>query len=231
MPSAPNPIPIQALAPDISRRVGLIVATLAALVAHRFLHDPEFKSLILPLWTYLKRTVRRFERLMTRVAANRLPTRPPRPHRPAPDRVRPTPLPAGHAWLIRALGYEAVACASQLEHLLNEPGVADLLAASPAAVRILRPLGRMLGLEALAPKRIRPKRSTPREAKPRAPIAPPPQDPTYRPSAKWPRAHWPRPSWPPAVPRSCAAHECTAPDPGRNLNPRQAAASSPAPAR
>jgi hypothetical protein len=193
---APTPTPVQAFAPDLARRFALIVAGLAALVAHRFLRDPRLQSLIVPLWTRLTRTARRFERLMARLAANRAPRpRPSGPHRPNADRAA-TPLPTGHGWLIRALPQEAAAYAAQLESLLAEPGVADLLAAHPAAARILRPLGRMLGLHALAPKRNRPKPSiqaaAPRVAPRRTPIPPlHPEDPTYRPSAKWPRKPWP----------------------------------------
>jgi hypothetical protein len=204
---APNPAPIQALAPDLARRFALIVAGLAALVAHRFLREPRLKSLIIPLWTRLTRTARRFDRLMAKIAANRAPKpRPSRPHRPTPDPARAAdPLPNGYGWLIRALPHEAAAYAAQLDSLLAEPCVADLLAATPAAARILRPLGRMLGLSALAPKRNRPKRrpqaATPNAAPQSAPIPPLHPDPSYRPSANWPRAHWPRPPWPAAGPR------------------------------
>ncbi len=214
MTPAPIPTPVQALAPDLARRIALIVAGLAALVAHRFLREPRLASLIVPLWTRLTRTARRFDRLMTRLAANRL--HKPRPtklrHR-TPDAARATPLPAGHGWLIRALPHEAAAYAAQLDSLLAESGVADLLAAHPAAGRILRPLGRMLGLRAPAlnpntPKPNTPNRSTPnrgtqaasRRAAPphRAPVPSPPPDRSYRPSATWPRAHWPRPHRPTA---------------------------------
>ena len=43
MPLTPNPTPIQASAPDIARRVALIVVALAALVARRFLRDPHLQ--------------------------------------------------------------------------------------------------------------------------------------------------------------------------------------------
>jgi hypothetical protein len=204
---APNPTPSQAFAPDLGRRFTVIVAAIAALVAYRFLHDPRFKSIIIPLWIRLTRTARRFERLMARVAANRA-SRPrlPRPHRPKPATARPIPLPTGFAWLLVAIPYEAASYASQLEALLTEPGVADFLAAHPAAGRILRPLGHMLGIRALAPKRIRPKRTpqpespqaeSPQAASPRIPprraLLPKlhPEDPFYRPSAQWPRGPWP----------------------------------------
>ena len=41
---APNPSPVQAFAPDLARRFGLIVAGLAALVAHRFLRQPRLSG-------------------------------------------------------------------------------------------------------------------------------------------------------------------------------------------
>jgi hypothetical protein len=207
---APIPTPVQAFAPEfalgLARRVGLIVAGLAAVVAHRFLKDPRFASLIIPLWTRLNRAAGRFQRLMTRIAANRLAKPgPSRAHRPRPETARPPALPAGHAWLIRALGYEAAAYACQLEYLLSEPGVAEFLAAYPAAGRILRPLGRMLGLNSPA---LRPTTPKPRAKRRGAPAEPPSAEPlpaapppapvvplpaghpcaTYRPSAHWPAA-------------------------------------------
>jgi len=142
--AATLPLSASLLAPDFARRVGLIIAALAALVARRFLREPRLVALIVPLWTRLNRTARRFERLMARLAAGRLP-RPRRSGRGGPHR-RGAALPTGRGWLVRALGHEAAGCASQLEHLLAEPGVADLLAAVPAAGRILGPLRHMLGV-------------------------------------------------------------------------------------
>jgi hypothetical protein len=178
------------------------VAGLAALVARRFLREPRLVSLIVPLWTRLTRAGRRFERLMTRVAAKRLPklrpTRPgpTRPHRGTPDAARPPALPAGHGWLVRALSHEGVAYASQLEFLLAERATIDLLAACPQATRILGPLGRMLGLAAFARKRRppkpRPQAATPRAAKPNPFDRRQHADPDYRPSADWPRGPWPK---------------------------------------
>ena len=148
MQTAPVPAPLRAFAPDLARRVGLILAALAAIVARRFLREPRLVALIVPLWNRLNRTASRFERLMARLAAGTLPA----PRRAAARRVRPLPvprragLPTGRGWLVRALGPEAAACASQLEHLLAEPGVAELLAAAPAARRVLGPLRHMLGV-------------------------------------------------------------------------------------
>jgi hypothetical protein len=154
----PTPPPVQAFAPDFSRRVRLILTTLAALIARRFLREPRLAALIVPLWSRLQRAARRFERLMLGLAAGRLPkprrSGPTGPHRSAGA------LPTGRGWLVRALGPEAAACATQLETLLAEPAAAELLALAPTARRILRPIARMLAIGAFAPRR-RPARATP----------------------------------------------------------------------
>jgi len=145
-----TPALVQASAPDLARRVGLILTTLAALVARRFLRQPRLAALIIPLWRRLNRVARRFERLMARLAAGALPK--PRasghggPHRSA------NTIPTGRGWLVAALGHEAAACATQLQALLAEPAAAELLALAPAAQRILRPLTRMLAIGAFAPR-------------------------------------------------------------------------------
>jgi hypothetical protein len=154
----PTPVPVQASAPDLARRVGLILATLAALIARRFLRQPRFAALIVPLWSRLQRAARRFERLMARLAVGRLPKprasgAPPSgsPGRGGSHRSAGT-LPTGRGWLVAALGPEAAACATQLQALLAEPGAAELLALAPTAQRILRPIARMLAIGAFAPR-------------------------------------------------------------------------------
>ncbi len=177
MPDAPLPAPVQAFAPDFARRLGLILATLAALVARRFLRVPHLVPLIIPLWRRLTRAARRFDRLMARLAAGRLP----RPHPSGPSGPRAAVLPTGRLWLIRALGPEVAACATQLQALLAEPAAAAILADVPAARRIVLPLGRLLGLRACALAR-RPR--APRPARPRPP-------PLFAPTSSHPSAHWP----------------------------------------
>jgi hypothetical protein len=203
----PTQAPVQASAPDIAWRVGVILAALAALVATRW-RDPQFQPLILPLWTWLGRASRRFTRLMTRVATGRHKPRPSRPHRPTMRKARPPALPTGHAWLVRAIPYHAVAYASQLEFVLAQPGVADLLAGCPQAGRILRPLGRMLGIDSLAPKRRRAPRRRPPPPPTAAPAQPqikPPQPfAQHPPNAAWP--HTPSANWASAV-RRCRTIE------------------------
>lgn len=152
------PQPLRAYALDFARRFGAILAGLAALVARRLLRAPRFAALVVPLWTRLTRTARRCERLLAALAAGRRP----RSRRPECDgpgkrsaalRGTAAPLPAGRLWLIRVLGPEAAVYASQLEALLAEPPAAALLARAPAVQRLLRPIGRLLGLPGFAASR------------------------------------------------------------------------------
>ena len=80
---------LRALAPSLALRLAPILAGLQALIAARWLKRPAYTPLICPLWAYISRTLRRFERLMARLAAGRAP----RPHRPSkrPDRARQHP--------------------------------------------------------------------------------------------------------------------------------------------
>ena len=176
------PLPVQAYAPDFARRLGLILAALAALIARRFPLSPRLVPLIVPLWTRLTRTARRCERLMALLAAGRLP----KPRRAHPGGPRgPRALPTGRLWLIAALGHEGAGYAAQLENLLAEPAAAALLAEIPAARRLVHPIGRLLGLPACACARARRPRA-PRPARPRPPPLPPIRPTSPHPSAKWP---------------------------------------------
>jgi hypothetical protein len=166
---APIPAPVQAFAPDFARRFGLILATLTALIARRFLRQPRFAALIVPLWTRLNRAARRFERLMAHLAAGRLPK--PRQSGHGGSHRSANTIPTGRGWLVAALGPEAAACATQLQALLAEPGAAELLALAPSVQRILRPLARMLAIGAFAP-RPRPARAAPVAASPLAFLPP-----------------------------------------------------------
>lgn len=62
--------------------------------------------------------------------------------------VRRMPLRFG--WLCPLVPGEAACFAGQMRVVLAEPGMQDLLAACPQAVRLLRPLCRMLGIERAA---------------------------------------------------------------------------------
>jgi len=146
----PIPAPVQAFAPDFSRRVGLILASLIAIIARRFVREPRLAALAIPLCARLTRAARRCARLMAGLAAGR-PSRPRKPGRRGG--AHPNRLPTGRGWLVRALGYEVAGCASQLAALLAEPAAAALLALLPAIGRILRPIVHMLTVPVAIPRR------------------------------------------------------------------------------
>jgi hypothetical protein len=153
MPASPT-LP---LTPDFARRLGGILAGLAALIARSFLRDPFRAPLILPLWTHLSRAARRLNGAFARLAAGF----PPRPRAAKPSASGPHSKPAfptRRGWLVAALGPEAAAYASQIESLLAEPAAADALARSLAARRTLAPIRRMLGLTPPRPRRPRSRR-------------------------------------------------------------------------
>jgi hypothetical protein len=215
--SAPTQAPVEASLPRIAGQFALIMANLITLVAARLRGNPRLIALNIPVWTWLTHAAARFARHMVRIAANRparrrrsQPTDPDqarpdqtKPERPQPDAERPAPFrfPTTHAWLIHAIGFEAAGYGSQLTHLFAEPGVPEFLDAHPELRRLLRPIGRALGIDALVPKRSRPKPAATkaattepaaparkRAARPRFTSEPLHPDPDYRPSAKWPAA-------------------------------------------
>ena len=112
------------------------------------------------IYTRLRRLATRFAALAAHFRAGTLkpparrglrPSRPPeaspRPAATAPQpRPRPpSPLPGDFAWLVRLVGIDAAAGASQLQYLLAEPEMAALIEAAPQMRGILRPLCHMLG--------------------------------------------------------------------------------------
>lgn len=137
------PSPLSADAAELVRRLGMILAGLAALVAARFLRNPRLIGLIGPLWRRLTHVASRIERAMARP----LRAQAKRVRRDTCSPTRPAQLPQGRGWLVRELGYEAVGFGLQLQHLLTEPAMQAALATMPAAGLILRPVCRMLGME------------------------------------------------------------------------------------
>ena len=204
MQSTSLPAPVQASLPYLARQLGILLLNLAAIVGRRFLHEPRLFRLSIPLCARINHALRRFERLTVRLAAGPLPK--PRTRKSGRGGPHLSVLPTGHGWLVRALGWEAAGCGSQLESLLAEPAAVEFLALVPAARRILSPIGRMLGLAAFAPKpRTRkPRPPKPRTRKPRAriPRAAARRSPSpFPPTSPCPSAHWPWLSAPPRVPK------------------------------
>ena len=105
--------------PNLAPSLGVILRNLAALIARRFLHHPLHAALTIPLWQHLTQAALRLDRLRARLAAGSLPPPRPRASNHSGPRHR-SPFPTKNAWLIRALGTEAAAYATQLEALLAE---------------------------------------------------------------------------------------------------------------
>ena len=108
MQPAPLPAPVQASAPDLARRVAIILTALLALIALRCRREPRLAVVLTQLWTYLNRAAQRFERLMARLAAGEL-QKPrqsdaPSSASPHPGGPHPTALPTGPV-AFRSQGY------------------------------------------------------------------------------------------------------------------------------
>ena len=179
MKTAPLPAELAAATPGITARFGVILRALHALIAAAFLRDPRHLHLIWPLCNYIDRTLQRLERVIARAVAGTLrPSRPGRTAEPTSARA-PARLPRRRAWLVEKLGYHAAGFGSQLNHLLNEPETKAIIAATPQAQRLLRPLCHLLGI---TPDCIR-KPPAPRPKPARAPaheaVAEPPAPPRY----------------------------------------------------
>jgi hypothetical protein len=132
--------------------------------------EPRLSPLAHLLWRYLARTVIRLAALHARFAAGKLPRVPrrspaPRPaaEGPRPER-RPPAIPPGP--VLSQFGLEVYA--DELRALLDDAETRALLAATPQAGRLLRPLWRKLTREPL-PEMLRlPRKPRP----PRSPAAP-----------------------------------------------------------
>jgi hypothetical protein len=140
-----EPFGLPNTAPELARRFAVIMAGLGALVARRFLKMPHLSGFTLLLWGRINRAVRRFHRALTRPAGGVRAARA-RADRNDVARVRPLALPRGNGWIVRELGWEAAAYMGQLEALLAEVKSRATLAQAPNAMRVLRPICRMLGV-------------------------------------------------------------------------------------
>ena len=91
----------------------------------------------------------RVERMLARFRAGRLWRLPDRNStRGAQARkAAPVALPRRFGWLVRAGGHRAAGFGAQLQAALSAPEMIELLAAAPAAARLLRPLCRALAVE------------------------------------------------------------------------------------
>jgi len=154
-------------APDITANLRMILrALLAALGMWRVT-----PSTALLLHRRISATFARIERLLSRFRAGRLwqVTQRVQGRRGSVKAGRGPALPRTFGWLVQAGGHQAAGFGAQLQAVLTTPDMGELLAASPQARRILRPVCRALAVE--VPWAATP----PRPPKPRKPRAPRPK--------------------------------------------------------
>ena len=156
MPLSPPPTP----AGRFAGIIGLLCRNVAAQIAGGRPNGPRGLPLAGPLivviWNRLRRIGERFARLAARIGAGKLRRRsarrpgmaPSAPSAPRPQRPGSPALPRGFCWLLRLVP-ETTHGRTQLYHLLADPQMAALIAASPEMGRILRPLCRSLGIPPL----------------------------------------------------------------------------------
>ena len=169
--------------PTLSQSFRLIMGMMWELVAVRCAKlRPENPVPYFLAWTRLQRWAVEFEALVARFRAGRLRPRAPRAAScpSSVSRPRPRPplrgpsLPRDFGWLLRLVP-GTVAHVGQVRHMLADPEMVALLAASPRAVRMLRQLCRMLDIrepDFMAPQRRK-----------RPPANPEPTAPSPEPSA------------------------------------------------
>ncbi len=170
--------------PSPASRFRAILAALCDRVAAEGHRRGIAGPFLILIWTRLRRLADRL------AAALDGPRRPPRARHPAtasrpaplrPAPARPHPLPRRFGWL-GSLIPGGAAAAGQLRHLLNDPEIAALAAASPAAGRALRPLCHALGLRP-PPALRRPKIPDPAPDPAPKSVLPPPRAPAPAPES------------------------------------------------
>jgi len=134
--------------------------------------------LMMLLYRRLGEICGKFERLVARFQAKRLWQRAPgvRSGARSVGKTGARIWPGRFGWLVRAASYQAAGYGAQVREVLGQPEMVELLKASPQAVRILRPVCRMLAIETalLRPGMVVPEPvvrvAKPRLRKPRTPI-------------------------------------------------------------
>ena len=131
-----------------AHRLALSTDPLCAALAARMAKYPFLAPLLTLAWHWIRRTTRRFARIVERLERGE-----PDPVRPSragiartPPARRPLRLPNAFAWLRHYVPL-CGAYGTQIEHLLKtDPEFAAAVRASPQARRLLRPMLRALGV-------------------------------------------------------------------------------------
>lgn len=136
-------------------RFAIALEGLCRVVAARMHRDVLVSAVLMLVWRRVRGVEARIRGLMARFRAGRVLVRSAlrTGGRRGVQVVGSAALPRGFAWLLPLVPFEAAGFAGQLRAVLAEPEMIALLAASAEARRVLRPLCRMLGIEAgvLAP--------------------------------------------------------------------------------
>ena len=180
--------------------LGGILATLRTGIARYAVGDSARAVLLNILAGRIARMAARFDRLFARWQSGTLPSQTGAPSRPArAGQLRPTSpprlcLPTGRMWLFHVAQPPAALALSHLQHWMAHPDLPAFLEAAPHAGRLLRPLCRLVGLEAQpgvpavlnlpAPPPFRP---SPPPPPPHLGIIDPPEV-----APRWTRWHWHR---------------------------------------
>ena len=180
--------------------LGGILAVLRTGIARCAAGTPARAALLYAVANRVARLAARFDRLFARWQAGTLPSQTgatPRPSRagrpgtPRPPRLR---LPTGRMWLFHVAQPPAALALSHLQHWIAHPDLPAFLAAAPQAGRLLRPLCRLVGLEAQpgVPASLNlpeppPFRPSPPPPPPHRGIIDPPEV-----AQRWTRWHWQR---------------------------------------
>ncbi len=174
LPARTTPAEAALAAGDLARLLDIILASLLDTLWTRSLYARLLGPLATLVWQRIARTRERLARALAHIAAGCTP-RPTLP-RTTPRAATPrAPFPnRRHGWLGAMLDHAIRNHASQLGHLLARPGVAGIIAASPGALRTLRPLCHMLGATLPASLRLPPRSPRPRPACPKPKQAAPP---------------------------------------------------------
>ena len=152
IPISWSPLPTSLGPPNLPERLAEVFHGLRGAAAGRASRNWVMAPLAMLFASYLSSVLRRFTALVARFEAGTLRTNPgrPRPARPANVEApaRKPRVPRRLGWVIDFAGYHAAGFAANLRQMLaGDAEIRALMAASPQAGRILRPLCRMLRIE------------------------------------------------------------------------------------